>query len=127
MTSPITPAPFPSVEEEWTHRPDADEVRLTAAGIVGAVTPPDGLTEVQRAVLNAHVVSMTEHPVDVDDRARRSGPKSSPRRCATATRRSASAWCRSCCSAEMLLVPIPHEVSERVETYAGVARAWATT
>ena len=65
MTSPITPVPFPSPEEERSDKPDADEVRHTVAGITAAVTPPDGLTEVQHAVLNAHVTSMTDFPIEV--------------------------------------------------------------
>jgi hypothetical protein len=117
MTSPITPVPFPSPEEEWTHRPDADEVRITVAGITAAVTPADGLTEVQRAVLNAHVVSMTEHPVDVT-----SVPPLGPEEFAEALRHRNQAFRERMVQimllGEMLLVPIPRDVSERVETYA---------
>jgi hypothetical protein len=117
MTTPILPVPFPSREEEWTHRPDADEVRVTVAGITAAVTPPDGLTEVQRAVLNAHVVSMTEHPVDVT-----SVPPLGPEEFAEALRYRNQAFRERMVQimllGEMLLVPIPREVSERVETYA---------
>jgi hypothetical protein len=117
MTSPITPVPFPSPEEEWTHRPDADEVRLTVAGITAAVTPPDGLTEVQRAVLNAHVVSMTEHPLEIT-----SVPPLGPEEFAEGLRYRNQAFRERMVQimllGEMLLVPIPREVSERVETYA---------
>jgi len=117
MTSPITPVPFPSPEVEWTHRPDADEVRVTVAGITAAVTPVDGLTEVQRAVLNAHVVSMTEHPVDVT-----SVPPLGPQEFAEAMRHRNQAFRERMVQimllGEMLLVPIPRDVSERVETYA---------
>ena len=63
MSEPITPVPFPSFEDEWKDKPDADEVRVTVAGITAAVTPPGGLTEVQHAVLNAHVTSMTDYPI----------------------------------------------------------------
>jgi hypothetical protein len=117
MTSPITPVPFPSPQEEWTHRPDADEVRLTVAGITAAVTPPDGLTEVQRAVLNAHVVSMTEHPVEIT-----SVPPLGPEEFAEGLRYRNRAFRERMVQimllGEMLLVPIPREVSEHVETYA---------
>jgi hypothetical protein len=117
MTSAITPVPFPSPEEEWTHRPDADEVRLTVAGITAAVTPPDGLTEVQRAVLNAHVVSMTEHPLEIT-----SVPPLGPEEFAEGLRYRNQAFRERMVQimllGEMLLVPIPREVSERVETYA---------
>ncbi len=117
MTSEITPVPFPSSEEEWTNRPDADEVRITVAAITAAVTPPDGLTEVQRAVLNAHVASMTEHPVDVT-----TVPPLGPEEFAEALRYRNQAFRERMVQimllGEMLLVPIPPEVSQRVETYA---------
>ena len=117
MTSDIQAVPFPSSEEEWTHRPDAAEVRLTVAGITAAVTPPDGLTEVQRAVFNAHVASMTEHPIDVT-----SVPPLGPEEFAEALRYRNQAFRERMVQimllGEMLLVPIPREVSERVETYA---------
>jgi hypothetical protein len=117
MTSPISPVQFPSPAEAWTHRPDADEVRVTVAGITAAVTPADGLTEVQRAVLNAHVVSMTEHPVDVT-----SVPPLGPEEFAEALRFRNQAFRERMVQimllGEMLLVPIPRDVSDRVETYA---------
>jgi hypothetical protein len=117
MTSPISPVPFPSSDEEWTHRPDADEVRLTVAGITAAVTPADGLTEVQRAVLNAHVVSMTEHPVDVTS-VTPLGPEEFAEGLRYRNRAFRERMVQIMLLGEMLLVPIPREVSERVETYA---------
>ena len=51
MTDRITPVPLPAPGEELTNRPTPDEVALTAAGVVGAVTPPGGLTRVQHVVL----------------------------------------------------------------------------
>jgi hypothetical protein len=117
VTSSITPVPFPSPDEEWLNKPTADEVRLTVSGVVSAAAPPGGLTEVQRAVLNAHVASMTEHPVDVT-----SVPAIGPKEFAEGLRYRNEAFRERMVQimllAEMLLVPIPREVSERVETYA---------
>lgn len=117
MTGSITPVPFPSPDEEWTHRPRADEVRLTVAGITAAATPPGGLTDVQRAVLNAHVASMTEHPVDVTSVAP-VGPEEFAEGLRYRNRAFRERMVQIMLLAEMLLVPIPREVSERVETYA---------
>jgi len=117
MTSSITPVPFPSRDEEWSKKPDADEVRLTVAGITGAVTPPGGMTQVQRAVLNAHVASMTDFPLEVT-----SVEPISPEAFADGLRYRNRAFRERMVQimllAEMLLVPIPREVTERVETYA---------
>ncbi len=117
MTASITPVPFPSPDEEWTHRPDADEVRLTVAGIVAAAAPADGLTEVQRAVFNAHVVSMTEHPVDVTT-VTPIGPQEFAEGLRYRNQQFRERMVQIMLLGEMLLVPIPREVSERVETYA---------
>jgi hypothetical protein len=117
VTSSITPVQFPSPEEEWTHRPDADEVRHTVAGIVAAATPPGGLTDVQRAVLDAHVASMTEHPVEVTSVAPM-GPEEFAEGLRYRNRAFRERMVQVMLLAEMLLVPIPREVSERVETYA---------
>jgi hypothetical protein len=117
MTGPITPVPFPSAEEEWTHRPDADEVRLTVAGIVAAAAPDDGLTEVQRAVFNAHVASMTEHPVDVTTVAP-IGPQEFAEGMRFRNQQFRERMVQIMLLGEMLLVPIPREVSQRVETFA---------
>ena len=117
MSEPITPVPFPSFEDEWKDKPDADEVRLTVAGITAAVTPPGGLTEVQHAVLNAHVTSMTDYPIEVT-----SVPPLGPEEFAKALRYRNRAFRERMVQimllGEMLLVPIPREVSERVEEYA---------
>src|SRR5262245_52570961 len=110
MTGSITPVPFPSIEEEWTNRPDADEVRLTVAGIVAAAAPAGGLTEVQRAVFNAHVVSMTEHPVDVTS-VTPIGPEEFAEGLRYRNRAFRERMVQIMLLGEMLLVPIPREVS----------------
>jgi hypothetical protein len=117
MTDPIVPVPFPSTEEEWTNPPDADEVRITVAGITTAVTPSGGLTEIQRAVLNAHVRSMTDFPVDVTS-VEPLGPDGFAEAMRYRSRAFRERMVQVMLLAEMLLVPIPSEVSERVATYA---------
>lgn len=117
MTSAIIPMPFPSPEEEWTDKPDADEVRLTVAGITAAVTPPGGLTEVQHAVLNAHVTSMTDFPVEVTSVAPL-GPEEFAEGLRYRNQAFRERMVQIMLLGEMLLVPIPQEVSERVEAYA---------
>jgi hypothetical protein len=117
MSAPITPVPFPSREEEWTEKPDADEVRLTVAGITAAVTPPGGLTEVQHAVLNAHVTSMTDFPIEVTS-VEPLGPEEFAEGLRYRNQAFRERMVQIMLLGEMLLVPIPREVSERVEEYA---------
>ena len=61
MTPPIKPVPLPAPGEELMARPTPDEVTLTVAGVVGAATPPGGLTAVQiayiRLLIERHVLS----------------------------------------------------------------------
>ena len=84
---------------------------------MGAVTPADGLTEVQRAVLNAHVVSMT----GIRSTSRESSPsgrRSSPSGLRYRNQAFRTRMVQIMLLGEMLLVPIPPEVSDRVEDYA---------
>jgi hypothetical protein len=117
MTEPITPVPMPTADHELRARPSPEEVALTGAGIVGAVTPPGGLTEVQRAVLNAHVEAMTGVVLDVAE-LEPIGPEAFAVGLRDRNEAFRTRMVQVMLLAEMLLVPIPPEVSARVETYA---------
>jgi hypothetical protein len=118
MTTSIRPVPFPSSDAETNlEPPEPDEVLITARGIATAAAPSTGLTPVQRAVLGAHVESMTGVIVDLDTL-----PPLGPEEFAEALRKRSAAFrtrmVQVMLLAEMLLVPIPAEVSARVEEYA---------
>jgi len=118
MTDPIPPVPLPtSIADTNLDPPTPDEVLVTARGIATAAAPEGGLTPVQRAVLNAHVESMTGVVVDFDTLT-----PMGPEEFAEALRRRDGAFrtrmVQVMLLAEMLLVPIPPEVSARVEEYA---------
>jgi hypothetical protein len=117
MTEPITPIPLPAPGEELTNRPSPEEVALTVAGVVGAVTPPGGLTQVQHVVLNAHVEAMTGVVLDVAE-IEPIGPKDFAEGMRLRNEAFRTRMVQVMLLAEMLLVPIPPEVSQRVETYA---------
>ena len=53
------PVPFPSTEVPELGPPDAAEVAFLTRGLVSAVTPPGGLTSLQRTLLGATVQEMT--------------------------------------------------------------------
>jgi hypothetical protein len=118
MTESITPVPLP-VSDEVTNLvpPGPDEVHLMARAFATAAAPPDGLTPVQRAVLNSLVESMTGVAVEVAD----AEPLSAQEFAEALHDRNAGFRARmvqSMLLAEMLLVPIPPEVTARVESYA---------
>ena len=117
MTEPITPVPLPAPAEELRAYPSREEVELTVAGVVGAVTPPGGLTTVQRAVLNAHVEAMTGIALDVAE-IDPIGPEAFAEGLRARNEAFRTRMVQVMLLAEMLLVPIPPEVSARVEEYA---------
>ena len=112
--------PFPTPETEDRSIPTRNEVEPVVRGIATAVSPtgvPDGVTPVQRAVLNALAESMTGIVVDAA-----TGEPLGPEEFAEILRfRSAEFRIRMVqmmLLAELLLVPLPVEVTERVEGYA---------
>lgn len=117
MTDPITPVPLPTADTVNLVPPAPDEVLVTARAAATAVAPTGGLTEVQRAVLEAMVESMTGTAVDLT-----AYEPMGPREFAEAMARRDQAFrermVQAMLIAEMLLVPIPRDVTERVEQYA---------
>ena len=53
------PVPFPQAGQAKVDPPDAAEARLIAGGVAAAVTPPGGLTSLQRVMIEAVTESMT--------------------------------------------------------------------
>ncbi len=97
--------------------PDLDEIHVVIRGVATAGAAPDGLTEVQRAVINATVESMSGFVVDVGGM-----DPLGPDEFAAAMRRRNLAFRERMVQLmlllEMLLTPLPPEVTARVEQYA---------
>jgi hypothetical protein len=97
--------------------PDEEETNLLARAIATAGAAPDGLTDVQRAVINATVESMSGYVLDVAQL-----PPLGPYEFAEVMRRRNRAFRERMVQVmlllELLLVPLPPEVTERVEEYA---------
>jgi hypothetical protein len=112
--------PFPTADIEDREPPRRAEVEAVVRGVATAVAPtgvPDGLTPVQRAVLNALAESMTGIVVD----AAACEPLGPDEFAEVLRFRSAEFRIRMVqmmLLAELLLVPLPVEVTERVERYA---------
>jgi hypothetical protein len=118
MSAPVVPVPLPGSDAETDFDvPGREQIELMARAFATAPAPEGGLTAVQRAVLNALVHSMTGVEVDVGELE-----PLGPAEFAESMRRRNAAFrhrmVQSMLLAEMLLVPIPPEVTARVETYA---------
>jgi hypothetical protein len=61
------PVPFPSDDDVLLTPPDAAEADVLARGVIGAVTPPDGLTPLQDILVQAMFEAMTGHLVTPRD------------------------------------------------------------
>jgi hypothetical protein len=113
----VPPVPLPDADTVNLVPPDVEEVTLLMRAVATAGAAPDGLTEVQRAVINAMVESMSGYTVDVRELA-----PLGPDEFAEAMRRRNLAFRERMVQfmllVELLLTPLPPEVSERVETYA---------
>lgn len=126
--------PLPGADEAKLTRPDADEVTATARGIASVVAPADGLTDLQRVLLEALFAAMTDHPVDLADVEPVSVAEAAgvlrPRNLPFRTR-----VVQVALLAGMILRPLPADVVDRIERYAralgvdegmvGVARDFA--
>src|SRR6202011_5253050 len=113
----IAPVPFPRDGHARLEPPDPAEVRVIASGSAPPPAPASGLTEVQRAVLNALIESMTGESVDVAT-VDPLGPAEFADALRDRNREFRTRMVQTMLLAEMLLVPLPPEVSARVETYA---------
>lgn len=58
------PTPLPSAEDVHLEPPDAAEVELLTAGVMRAIRPPTGHTELQVVLIEACFEAMTGHHVD---------------------------------------------------------------
>jgi len=111
------PVPFPTTDTERLGPPDLDEVMTVAGAFTSALSGPDGLTELQRLVLRAITKSMTGFDVPYNSVCWVSPPQLGEvlaDRPAIFRRRIVQMMLIG----ELLLRPLPKEVSERVEQYA---------
>lgn len=109
--------PLPSPDDVLLEPPAAEEVAMMVGAFKTACAPTGGLTEVQRAVIAAITESMTGITTDVD-----AVPGVSAHEFAEAMRRRDAGYrtrmVQMMLLGELLLVPLPPEVTARVEEYA---------
>jgi hypothetical protein len=109
--------PLPAPGDELLERPDAAEARAIGIGTASAVAPPGGLTDVQRVLIEAICVAMTDHPVTLGDYR-----PMTPEEYAHALRprnlqfRTRGVQIMLLCA--LVLRPLPPEVAARIEAFA---------
>ena len=111
------PVPFPPADDVLLEPPDAAEARVIAGGVAAAVAPAGGLTQLQRFMIEALTESMTGFAIPAT-----AVPKLGPEAFAASMRRRneqfRSRMVQFMLLGELVLVPLPPEVAERVEAYA---------
>lgn len=108
--------PFPSDAEVKLVPPDAAEVAWIGRGVFSAVRPSTGHTELQDMLLKALFESMTGFGVDPDSQALDAGEFATGLACRNLQFRTRIV--QVMLLGELILVPLPDEVSERVERFA---------
>ena len=111
------PVPFPNANDVLNQPPDAAETRLIMGGIATAVAPPGGLTRLQRAMIEAIAESMTGFAVPAVALPR-VGPEALARGLARRDEGFRSRVVQLMFLNELVLVPLPDEVTARVEQCA---------
>jgi hypothetical protein len=128
------PTPFPTSSDVLLERPSASESAETARGVASAVAPPDGLTDLQRILLETLFKAMTGNAVELRDFR----PMTAPEMGEVLRRRNLQFRTRGVqvmLLAALILRPLPQSVVERVGEFAnelgvdegliGVARGFA--
>jgi hypothetical protein len=111
------PVPFPSPDLELRTPPDEHEVVLLARGVSTAIAPATGLTPLQVALVTATIEAMTDHAVDprglepLDPAGLAAG-------LAPRSRAFRSRIVQLMVLGELILAPLPLDVSDRVAAYA---------
>jgi hypothetical protein len=111
------PVPFPSETDVKLTRPDAAEVAWLGRGIVTAVRPSTGHTQLQDLLLKAVFESMTGFSIDPDSIE----PIEAEEFATGLARRNLEFRTRIVqvmLLGELILMPLPDEVSDRVERFA---------
>jgi hypothetical protein len=111
------PVPLPTAADVNLEPPERGEVEIIGRGLMGAVGPPTGITDLQKVLIKAIAHSMTGVTVEPDDL-----DPIGPTELAEGLRRRDALFrtriVQLMLLTELVLVPLPDEVARRVEAYA---------
>jgi hypothetical protein len=110
------PVPLPT-EDIDLRRPDAAETRTIAGGVVGAVETAEGLSGLQRMMIEALIESMTGFVVPARA-VPRLGPEEFARALAHRDEMFRSRMVQFMLLCALVLNPLPEEVADRIDAYA---------
>ena len=110
------PTPLPDSTDVDLRPPDAEEVAVLSRGILGAVTPPSGLTEIQRLLVESLFASMTGHPAVFDRPVL--GPEQFGHALARRNREFRTRIVQLMVLLALVVRPLPTELTSRVAAYA---------
>lgn len=111
------PVPLPSESEVLLLPPDAAEARIIAGGVAAAVAPGEGLTSLQRLLIEATTESMTGFVVPVT-RIPRLDAMEFGRAMARRDEHFRSRMLHFMLLCSLVLVPLPDDVVKRIGEYA---------
>jgi hypothetical protein len=112
-----SPTPLPSPDRTDLRPPDAAEVQFLARGVLSAIAPTDGPTELQTVLLSAAFEAMTGHPVD-PDRLEPVGPEAFARGMAARNEAFRVRILQTMVLGALVLRPLPEVVADRVAAFA---------
>jgi hypothetical protein len=110
------PTPLPDSTDVDLRPPDAEEVAVLSRGILGAVTPTSGLTEIQRLLVESLFASMTGHPAVFDRPVL--GPEQFGHALARRNREFRTRIVQLMVLLALVVRPLPTELTSRVAAYA---------
>jgi hypothetical protein len=111
------PIPLPSDSEVLLQPPDAAEARLIAGGVAAAVAPSDGLTSLQRLLIESMTEAMTGFVVPVGRIPRLDAPEFG-RALARRNEQFRTRMLHFMLLCSLVLVPLPDDVVKRIGEYA---------
>ena len=111
------PVPLPSDNDVKLTPPDAAEARLIAGAVAAAAAPGGQLTSLQRLLIEAIAESMTGFVVPANH-VPRVGPEEFAHALADRNEAFRHRMVHFMLLCSLVLVPLPEEVTQRVETYA---------